>query len=89
MIAPPLTLAEQLDAMLLGWLEHSADRREPSQPDLRATAVLPIAASVVEELQELCERWAMTLEMRGSVALVSGPVRVVDGLVAVTGLYRR
>jgi len=27
--------------------------------------------------------------MRGAVALVSGPVRVVDGLVAVTGLYRR
>ena len=89
MIAPPLTLAEQLDAMLLGWLEHAAEQRESSQPDLRATAVLTIAASVVEDLQALCDRWAMTIEMRGSVALVSGPVRVVDGLVAVTGLYRR
>ncbi|HEX5621098.1 MAG TPA: hypothetical protein VFX51_21925, partial [Solirubrobacteraceae bacterium] len=72
-----------------GWLEHTADRRRPGRPDLRATAVLTIAASAIPELQRFCERWAATLEMRGAVALVSGPARVVDGLVAVTGMYRR
>jgi hypothetical protein len=88
-ITSPLTLSEQLDAMLLGWLEHTADRRSPGRPDLHATAVITIAASAVPELQIFCERWDATLEMRGSVALVSGPARVVDGLVAIIGMYRR
>jgi hypothetical protein len=88
-IASPLTLSEQLDAMLLGWLEHTAERRRPVRPDLHATAVLTIAASAVPELQRFCERWNATLEMRGAVALVSGPARVVDGLVAIIGMYRR
>jgi hypothetical protein len=88
-IASPLTLAEQFDAMLLGWLEHAADRRGPGRPDLRATAILTVGADVLSELRGLCERWDLTLEMRGAVAVISGPARVVDGLVAVIGLYRR
>jgi hypothetical protein len=88
-IASPLTLAEQLDAMLLGWLEHAADRRGAARADLRATAVLTIATAAVAELQSLCERWGMTLEMRGTVAVIAGPARVVDGLVAVIGMHRR
>jgi hypothetical protein len=88
-IASPLTVSDQLDAMLLGWLEHVADRRGPTPPDLRATAVLTIAASVLPEIQRLCERWDLTLETRGAVALISGPARLVDGLVAVTGMFRR
>jgi 2,3-bisphosphoglycerate-independent phosphoglycerate mutase len=82
-------VAAQLDAMLLGWLEHNADRRGPARPDLRATAVMTIAAGALPEIQHLCERWNMTVVMQGAVALISGPARVVDGLVAVTGMYRR
>jgi hypothetical protein len=88
-IAQPLTLSEQLDAMLLGWLEHTADRRGPAPAGLRATAVMTIAAGALPEIQRLCERWHMPVLTQGAVVLVSGPARVVDGLVAVTGLYRR
>ena len=88
-IASPLTLAEQFDAMLLGWLEHAADRRGPGRPDLRATAILTVGAAVLSELRGVCERGDLTLEMRGAVAVISGPARVVDGLVAVIGLCRR
>ena len=88
-IASPLTLAEQLDAMLLGWLEHAADRRGATRADLRATAILTIAPALVAELQGLCERWDLTLEMRGAVGVIAGPARVVDGLVAVIGMHRR
>jgi hypothetical protein len=88
-IASPLTLSEQLDAMLLGWLEHTAEKRGPARADLRATAIVRIAASALAEVRCLCARWDMTLETRGAVALISGPARVVDGLVAVIGMYRR
>jgi hypothetical protein len=36
----PLTLSEQLDAMLLGWLERDADRNRTSRPGRRGTAVI-------------------------------------------------
>ena len=88
-IAQPLTLSEQLDAMLLGWLEHTADKRGPAPVALRATAVMTIAAAALPEIQRLCAAWHLTVVMSGAVALVSGPARVVDGLVAVTGMYRR
>ena len=88
-IAQPLTLSEQLDAMLLGWLEHTADQRGPAPAGLRATAVMTIAAGALPEIQRLCAAWDLTVVMSGAVALVSGPARVVDGLVAVTGMYRR
>ena len=88
-IAQPLTLSEQLDAMLLGWLEHTADRRGPAPAGLRATAVMTIAAAALPEIQRLCDAWGLSVVMSGAVALVSGPARVVDGLVAVTGMYRR
>lgn len=88
-IAQPLTLSEQLDAMLLGWLEHTADQRGPAPAGLRATAVMTIAAAALPEIQRLCAGWDLTVVMSGAVALVSGPARVVDGLVAVTGMYRR
>jgi hypothetical protein len=84
-----LTLSEQLDAMLLGWLEHAAERRGEVRPDLRATAILTIPPRTLPELQLLCERWHLTIEMRESVAVIGGPARVVDGLVAVAGMYRR
>jgi hypothetical protein len=67
----------------------AAERRGAVRPDLRATAILTIAPRMLPELQLLCERWDLTIEMRDSVAVIGGPARVVDGLVAVTGMYRR
>jgi hypothetical protein len=79
-------LTDQLDAMLHGWLERSVELRRPGRPGVRMTAVLARAA--LAGLADLCMRWDVTVEMRGAVALVSGPARVVEGLVAVTGMAR-
>jgi hypothetical protein len=85
-IASPLSLSEQLDAMLLGWLEHTADGRRPGRPGARLTAVL--ARATLSGTRDLRARWDLTVETHGAVALVSGPARVVEGLVAVTGMAR-
>jgi hypothetical protein len=79
-------VADQLDAMLHGWLEHAAERRRPGRPGARLTAVLARAA--LAGLRDLCARWDVSVETHGAVALVSGPERVVEGLVAVTGMAR-
>ena len=89
--ASPLTLAEQLDAMLLGWLERHADRPDPGHAELRTTAVLAIAESAMADVARFCARWGMTVERpaRGNVAVVEGPARVVEGFAAITAMYRR
>jgi hypothetical protein len=90
-----LTLSEQLDAMLLGWLEHRADRDAAQQPGLRARALVTIAERHVAELERFCERWLMSVE-RGvsddpawAVLFVDGPALPVEGFGAITGMYRR
>jgi hypothetical protein len=90
-IAEPLTLSEQLDAMLLGWLERIADRRRPARPGLRATAVLTIADSALPEVRTFCANWAMTVERpaRGRITVIEGPARVVEGFAAISALFRR
>jgi hypothetical protein len=85
----PLTLSEQLDAMLLGWLERHADRRVPGRPDLRAKAVLAIAESALQEIERFCADWAMTVEYDGGVAVIEGPALAVEGFTEVTSMYRR
>jgi hypothetical protein len=86
----PLTLSEQMDAMLLGWLEHSADQRQPGRPGLRAKAVMSVGEPAMPELERVCERWALTLERASrGIAVIEGPTRVVEGLVAITAMYRR
>ena len=87
----PLTLSEQLDAMLLGWLERHADGHEPGRLDRRAKAVVSIAESALPEVERFCAQWAMTVRWsaRGSVAVVEGPSLAVEGFTAITAMYRR
>ena len=91
----PLTLSEQLDAMLLGWLEHRADRDRPRSPSLQARALITVAEHLVPEIEAFCERWEMTVERapgpdeRWAVLYVDGPVLPIEGFSAITGLYRR
>jgi hypothetical protein len=89
--AQPLTLSEQLDAMLLGWLERRADRRAPGDPRLRATAVLTIADNAMAEVRRFCGHWGMTVERpaRGTVAVIKGPALAVEGFTEITAMYRR
>jgi hypothetical protein len=88
--ASPLTLSEQLDAMLTGWLERRADRRGPGRLGARAKAVMAIADSALDEVEKFCERWAMTLERpaRGTIAIVEGPELAVEGFAAISAMYR-
>jgi hypothetical protein len=90
-IALPLTLSEQLDAMLTGWLERRADRREPGRPDLRAKTVIKIAESAWAEVTRFCASWGMTVERpaRGTIAIVEGPALAVEGFAEITSMYRR
>lgn len=90
-IAAPLTLAEQLDAMLMGWLERVAAQRRPAPPDLRATAVLTIADAALPDVETVCASWAMTVERpaRGRITVIEGPARVVEGFAEIASLFRR
>jgi len=87
----PLTLSEQLDAMLLGWLERHAGRREPGRPERRATAVVTLAEGAMPEIERFCSQWAMTVEWasRGTVAVIEGPALAVEGFTQITAMYRR
>ena len=89
-----LTLSEQLDAMLLGWLEHHADRERPGDPSLRARALITVAERHADEVEAFCARWHMTVkrlpEDAGWAQLhVDGPALPIEGFAAITGMYRR
>jgi hypothetical protein len=86
----PLTLAEQLDAMLLGWLERRADRSRPGPPGERAKAAVTVTDGALPEVARFCARWAMTVERpaRGTVALIEGPARAVEGFAAIAAMCR-
>src|SRR6185295_5515825 len=47
-------LAEQLDAMLMGWLERVARQRRPTAADLRATAVITIDDTALPDVEAVC-----------------------------------
>jgi hypothetical protein len=91
----PLTLSEQLDAMLLGWLEHRAGEHPSRHADLKARAILSVAIGVLPEIERFCERWAMTVERvesldeRWAVLQIDGPALPVEGLCALAEMYRR
>jgi hypothetical protein len=89
-IAAPLTLSQQLDAMLLGWLERQADRREPV-PGVRAKAVITVAEDALAETERFCAGWDMTVERpgRGSIVVVEGPALPVEGFTEITAMFRR
>ena len=90
----PLTLSEQLDAMLLGWLERHADRHAPGPADTRGAAFVTVVDRAVAEVQRFCAGWDMTAERtalsngRWAVLRVDGPVLPVMGLAAITDMYR-
>jgi hypothetical protein len=87
----PLSLSEQLDAMLLGWLERRAARSRPGRPDRRATAAIAVADGALPELERFCAGWMMSVERpaHGRVALVEGPARTVEGFAALVAMSRR
>lgn len=90
----PLTLSEQLDAMLLGWLERHADRHAPGRADSRGAAFVTIADPAVAEVERFCAGWGLTTRRTGlsnsrrAVLCVDGPLLPVTGFAAITDMYR-
>jgi hypothetical protein len=89
--AAPLTLSEQLDAMLTGWLERRADSGTSGRLGSRAKAVMTVAESALAEVEKFCRGWSMTVERpaRGNLALIEGPALPVEGFAAIAVMYRR
>ena len=90
----PLTLSEQLDAMLSGWLDrHDPDGGGRHGGDT-ACAVVTVAAAAVPELQAFCADWQITVRRssrgdRWAVLVVEGPELPVRGFTEITAMYRR
>ena len=84
----PLTLFEQLDAMMFGWLERNADLGGPVRPGVQAKALLTIADDAMPQIERFCAEWDMAVERRagGTVAVIEGPELAVR---AFTEIYRR
>jgi hypothetical protein len=57
----PLTVAEQLDARLLGWLERHAAIHVPGRADLQAVAVVTVAERILPEVETFCANWGMSV----------------------------
>lgn len=81
-----LSLSEQLDAMLHGWLERAG---RSVQPGVRAKAVLTIARAALDEVERFCAKWDMTVERHDGVVTIEGPALAVEGFAAITAMYRR
>ncbi len=93
-IASPLTLAEQLDAMLSGWLERHATTHDPGAADETAKAVVTVNPRVVRDICVFCERWDMTVkrvegsDWRRTVLIVEGRSLPVRGFTEIAMLTR-
>lgn len=90
----PLSLSEQLDAMLLGWLERHADRHTPEPAGTRGAAFVSVSDGAVPEVERFCAGWDMTSERtalsnsRWVVLRVDGPILPVTGFTEITDMYR-
>jgi hypothetical protein len=87
----PLTLSEQLNAMLAGWL----DRHAPDG-DLGGVAagIITVGEADVAEVEAFCANWNMTVRRtdnvhgRWAVLVVEGRALAVRGFTEITALYR-
>jgi hypothetical protein len=90
----PLTLSEQLSAMLSGWLDRHAPDYD-SQDDGIAGGIITVADRDVAQLEAFCEQWDMSVRRTGasdrgwSVLIVEGAALPVRGFTEITALYCR
>ena len=85
-----LSLSEQLDALLVGWLERNA---RPVPPEATATAVVTVLAEHIAQVELFCARWAMHVTRLGGgrrweAIRVEGPRLPVIGFAQITAWYR-
>jgi len=93
-IPAPLTLSEQLDAMLAGWL----DRHDPTGECRHAgvaRAVVTIAEDAVPEIETFAACWELSVQRsarsggRWAVLVLEGAALPVQGFTEITGMYKR
>jgi hypothetical protein len=90
----PLTLSEQLDAMLSGWLDRNAPGYDAGADGV-AGGIVTVAEREVPEVEAFCARWGLTVRPTGrsdgrwAVLIVEGPAAPVRGLTEITAMYRR
>jgi hypothetical protein len=90
----PLTLSEQLNAMLAGWLDRNAPDGDYGRDDQIAAGVITVAQTDVPELEVFCANWDMTVRRsagvdgRWTVLVVEGRTMLVRGFTEITGMYR-
>jgi hypothetical protein len=91
----PLTLSEQLNAMLSGWLDRHAPNGEPGRANDLAAGVITVAERDVAEVEAFCARWNMSVRRtpgivsRWMVLIVEGRALHVRGFTEITAMYRR
>jgi hypothetical protein len=91
----PLTLSEQLNAMLLGWLDRHAPDGDLGRPEQIAAGVITVAESDVAQVEAFCAHWGMTVRRsargdgRWAVLVVQGRPLPVRGFTEITAMYRR
>jgi hypothetical protein len=91
----PLTVREQLGAMLAGWLDRHAPDGDLGSPDQIAAAVITVANADVDQVEAFCADWGMTVrhtargDGRWAVLIVEGRALPVRGFIHITALYRR
>jgi hypothetical protein len=94
-ITLPLTLSEQLDAMLRGWLDRHAPDGDLGDSDQPAGGVITVSNAHVPEVQAFGAEWDMTItagasrDARHAVLVVQGRQLPVRGFIEITSMYRR
>jgi hypothetical protein len=90
----PLTLADQLNAMLAGWLDRHAPDGNLGEADQVAAGIITVAEAHVPDVEAFCAGWGMTIqrsprtEGRWAVLVVQGRPLPVRGFVEITSMYR-
>ena len=91
----PLTLSEQLNAMLAGWLDRHAPGGDLGDPRRTAAGVITVAERDVAQVEAFCAGWNMTVRRvpRGdgpwAALIVEGAALPVRGFTEITAMYRR
>jgi len=91
----PLTVSDQLNAMLSGWLDRHAPDGDLGDPDQPAAGVVTVAHAHVPEVQAFCAEWDMTVTRGASrdgghaVLVVQGRQLPVRGFIEITSMDRR
>ena len=91
----PLTLSEQLNAMLSGWLDRHAPDGDLGDASQVAASVTIVPNAHVPEVQAFCADWNMTVRAspsqdgRHAVLVIEGRPLPVRGFSEITSMYRR